>query len=229
MSTEFSLLLDEVELRELRAHLLSVHPGQRVRLNTLLRRPVQSSRVERLLRDREALRAAVGAISSLCAIVCTGCLEGEDESLILRRRFDPEERVRAVIDLNNLLWTVTPEVLQRALLELRRCGVEVLHGIGDANLPFLVSEGVLGMLRETLDTLALAPGGTPADQLILRAAEREKSLILSNDMFREWRRTSSWCRRNIHRLRVPLLHRPHSERGYSFGEAGIELSSPPPA
>ncbi|TVR74753.1 MAG: hypothetical protein EA427_00680 [Spirochaetaceae bacterium] len=92
----------------------------------------------------------------------------------------------------------------------------------------MAQEGVLSMLRETLDDLVLAPAGTPADRIILDMAKEEKGFILSNDMFRDWRRRSSWCKRNIHRLRVPLISRADVEEAFSFGEPGVELRSPPP-
>ena len=220
-------------IAELRTHLLTVHQGQRVRLNTLLRRRIESARVGALLRDREELIHHLNREPALAELVCTGALEaGADTgaaTLILRRRFSREERQRAVVDLNNLIWTLSPAVIVRVLEELRRCGVHSIHGVGDANLPFLADPEVMELLREALDTLTISPGGTPADLIILEDAERNGSIIVSSDMFRDWRRSSPWRRRNIHRLRVPVVSRAGLEDEFSFGEAGVELRAAPPA
>lgn len=222
-------MLTERSVTELGVLLSTVHPGQRIRAHTLLRHRVKDPAVADLLRDPSGLAHAVTTVPALSEIACAGAEAGTDTVIILRRRFDPWERSRAVVDLNNLFWTIAPETVSAVFRELRRCGVGIITGIGDANLPFVAREGFLEELRTVTDDLLLAPGGTPADGIILERARLDQAIILSNDMFRDWRRTSSWCRRNIHRLRVPVIaaRKPGVEPPFSFGPAAIELRNPP--
>ena len=199
-----------------------VHPGARIRLMTL--RKSLSRPAARLQREidvtvggglSEALRDPV-RFSDLVLhdTRLTRVLFRDRTGAWWRRRFSAQERTRAVLDLNNAYWTLAGPravgsnlglrvaVIEPLVAELRRLGVVTLIGVADANLPYLVDRST--ELEETLDELVIVAGGTPADGEILDRAERHPSLIVSNDRFRDWKRSSRWRKRNIERLRVPI-------------------------
>jgi hypothetical protein len=155
-----------------------------------------------------------------------------------RRRWTREERRGAVVDISNLLWTfrrratgepprLAPVVA--AVGSLRKQGLETLVGVGDANLLHVaVDPGTAEPLERVLDRLVLAPPGIPADPILLDIARDLDILIISNDTFREWRRSSAWRRREIWRRRIPLKPHPEDPAGsYHLGDAGWELLDPP--
>lgn len=214
-------------LSELAAVLESVHPGKRIRTGTLLRGPIVHPAVEMVLRDPSLLISLVESVPVLSAVACFGILKTEDSPVVLRRRFSRWERTRAIVDLNNVIWTLEADRLVTVISELRRYGVNRIVGVGDANFPHLISAGQYSAVRARLDALHIAPHGTPADPIILTHAELENAMIVSNDMFRAWRRSSPWRRRNIYRLRVPVVRAPGTDSGFSFAEPGLELQSPP--
>ena len=218
---------DPRAVRELEQLCASVHPGKRIRPVTLLRNRIEFPEVRALLRNFSAFRNAVETMRGLSSLACTGLPDPDGPPIVLRRRFAPEERRAAVLDLNNLVWSLEESRICLVVEELRRCGVESVQGVGDANLPFLVDPGTLAEIRSVLDGLVLAAGGNPADGIILDEAETRRAMIVSNDMFRDWRRTSAWRRRNIHRLRVPVTLSGLGDRSFSLGEPGLELRSPP--
>lgn len=124
-----------------------------------------------------------------------------------RRRFGEEERERAVLDLSNVAWTIgATEAGSIGLLVelLGELGVERCIGVADANLPHRISD--FDRLHQLLDELLVVDGGTPADPTVLDRAEQEGALIVSNDRFRDWKKSSAWRRRNIERLRCPLSY-----------------------
>jgi hypothetical protein len=170
---------------------------------------------------------------------CDGAAPGE--KAFRRRRWTREERRGAVVDLSNLLWTfrrrATGEAPRlapviAAIAWLRHRGLDQLIGVGDANLLHVAVDAddpeSVHHLEDALDRLVLAPGGVPADPILLDIARDADLLIVSNDTFREWRRSSTWRRREIWRRRVPLRpHRDDPAGSYDLGEAGWELLDPP--
>lgn len=209
--------------RELAELLRTVHPGQRVRCNTLLALRISDPLVEAVLRNREWLSSVACDWFGHRVIAEAICAEG---TVILRRRLSQDERSRAVVDLNNLVWTVEPARAVVVLETLRRYGVGHITGVGDANLPYLVSRLHLETLGTACDLVEIAPGGVSADGLILERARDVPSLVVSNDTFRDWRRTAKWCRRVLWRVRVPVARDPSMPEGFSFGDIGVELRSP---
>ncbi len=221
--------MNDDAIAELESVLRKTHPGKRIRPATLLRYRIVCREAADLLRKPRDLAIAINTTPPLSAVACADpepCDGGTP--IILRRRFLGEERRRALLDLNNLVWTLEPEMLITVIGALRQFGVTLLHGVGDANLPYQVDRDVLDKLRSTLDSLEIAPGGTSADGIILDRAEEMGAMIVSNDMFRDWRRTSPWRRRNIHRLRVPVVRDDRESDRFSFGDVAIELRRIPP-
>ncbi|NPA85233.1 MAG: hypothetical protein GXO07_04415 [Crenarchaeota archaeon] len=76
---------------------------------------------------------------------------------------------------------------------LKKRGFEV-YAVADASLRYKVDKPeVLEKLLNKGKVLQ-TPAGTPADYFILSIAEREYGLIISNDVFKEWREQFPWVR-----------------------------------
>ncbi|WP_143559183.1 hypothetical protein [Alkalispirochaeta americana] len=206
----------------------TVQPGQRVRTSRLLQNRISCGKVRDILRTPGALVRAVKDSPGLSRLACTGVLPGlPRQELCLRRRFSPRERRGAVVDLNNLLWTLDYATLLRVLETLQAFGVHNLALVADATIYGLISREELASLADRVQEVEVVPSGTPADLRILERAEAGPALIVSSDMFRDWRKSSSWRRRTIWRLRVSLQRNPDAWRGFSFGDSEVELADPP--
>lgn len=217
------------EEEELARLIESVQPGQRVRPARLLQNRISCGELRDLLRVPGALVRAVASSGRLSRLACTGTLPGPSpgELVCLRRRFSPGERLGAVVDLNNLLWTLGYAAAPGVIQALRDYGVRNMLLLADANVLELISREELSALEALVQKVEVVPRGTPADLRILERAEEDPALIVSKDMFRDWRKTSSWRRRTIWRLRVPLERTPGGAREFSFGEVQVELADPP--
>lgn len=193
-------------------------PGKRVRLATI-RRGMKDP--PRELFDPELFSRAVTDEPALRTL-----LYRDRHGAWWRRRFLGEERRRAVLDLSNLFWTIggtEAEALAPLLEYLGDLGIVRTIGVADANLPYSVRN--FDGLRHVLDELVPVSGGEPADPTILDRAERERALIISNDRFRDWKKSSRWRRRNIERLRCPLTYRAENcgPARFDLGRAADEL------
>lgn len=227
-------------VRALSGAIATVPPGHRITLSTLrvtiARRSGDVSLDED---DRRVLHDLLEDPFQFTATVCsTPVLHRlayrHSDTVAARRRWTPEERAGAVLDINNLLWTfrppgrfdtVSPEDAVRRIVEavdrLRAVGVETIRGVADASIRSLVNPA--DGLASRLDGLEIAPSGTPADEIILAAVSASPTLIVSNDRFREWRRRTPGVRRALWRLRVPLVV---ADGSWSFGDPERELADP---
>ena len=213
----------------------SVPPGQRITLNNLriaLRRGAvgrPSPELEEALADPARLRDTVLADDRL------RCLAFAMPDGLGRRRWTGEERRRAILDVNNLVWTLrhrdagAPARLapvEKVVLRLRSLGCREIVAVADANLSHLVRDDP-ALLKSWCDRVEVAPGGTPADVILLEIARDAGGLVVSNDRFRDWRRASQWHRRSLWRLRMPVKAAAGAA-SFHFGEAEAELRDSPP-
>lgn len=231
-------------LAELVARVRPGHPVTTAALTMELRRGVVG-------RPSDELRALVAGLTdpavrsdlltgepSLRALTYRGTEDASGLPSFRRRRWTPRERRGAVVDISNLLWTFRRRAtgepprlapVLAALAPLREVGLHELIGVGDANLLHAAADPeMLRPLEDALERLVLAPAGIPADPVIFDIARDVDVLIVSNDGFRDWRRSSTWRRREIWRRRVPLRPHPEDPAGsYDLGEAEWELRDPP--
>lgn len=232
---------------QLRALVASHRPGQIITRTTLaiaMARGVAGppgDTLPDLLSDEQTIAAALTADPTLRRLAYR-----QGDGRLVRRRWDPDEPRRGVLDINNLVWTFRPGTgtepprvapLFEVVRYLRSLSVERLIGISDANLIHTVTDAeLLPEFSAALDEMHTAPAGVPADELILTAAEDAAphggALIFSNDRFRQWRKSSPWRRRTLWRVLVPV--RPLSaeaetsaERQFDLGDPGWELRDPP--
>ncbi len=152
-----------------------------------------------------------------------------------RRRWNRPERRRAVVDLSNLAWTFrvkgsrpTVAALLPVVAFLRSLNIEEIHGIADANIRHVVDDpDSISELAVALDELTIVEARQPADPAIIDTALRWGSLIVSNDRYREWKRSSAGRRRAVWRIVVPLRPAAHNRSDiYDLGEPGAELRDP---
>lgn len=225
---------------ELAAVLATVRPGQRIHGTTLLRaRPVDPATAA-ILRDAPRLARVIQETPELNRLACAELPPVVPTVRIIRRRFTDTERLSAAVDLNNLLWTLRFPDVPPLLLQLKEWGVRDLHGFGDATLPAVLESAGNGTAHsfprgvllsagpgEILSTLTIAPAGTSADQLILDHVRAERTMIISNDRFREWRRQYPDLRRHLWRLRCPVHYDPGDPRGFALQDWAIELRNGP--
>ncbi len=215
--------------RRIVQYLTTIHPGQRIhRMMMEKYLPDHSSRLLELMVDDEEIQKMVcpldtGTASSRSAPV-------RYSFPLLRRRFSGNERFCAVVDLNNLAWTLPPPVILILLNDLFQWGVSRQHLVSDASIPkYLPAE-----IRESLTRLPgtqqviTAPAGVPADRIILEVLQQEEGFVLSNDTFRDWRTSFPQLRRSLWRRRVTVQRDEQLASGYTLGDAGIELTNPPP-
>lgn len=160
----------------------------------------------------------------------------DTDGVPIRRRWTPEERSAAVIDLSNMAWTARHRAsdaplslshLPALVMALRSFGVGAVHAVADANLPHIASDWEVWSAWTSRDahvTVEVVPGGTTADDVLLTRAEERGCLVVSNDMFRSWRRTRPWRRHSLWRLRLPVNAVPH-EPWWDFGTYRAELAS----
>lgn len=187
-------------INHLVARIAATGAGKRLRLATI-RRGMQDP--PRALYDPELFSRLVEDTTELRAL-----LFRDRQGAWWRRRFAGEERTGAILDLSNLFRTIggtEADALRPFLSYLRKLGILRTVGVADANLPYAIRD--FDLLETLLDELILVGGGEPADPTILDRAEREGALIISNDRFRDWKKSSPWRRRNTERLRCPLTYR----------------------
>lgn len=211
-------------------YLRNVHPGQRIHRNMMEKYlPHHSSRLLTLLEDDEQIQELV------CPLVdiYSPSERSHDRYTfpLLRRRFSMSERTCAVVDLNNLSWTIRPETIPNLLEDLYEWGVTRQHIVADANIHERLSTDLLQFLAHApyAVEVTIAPTGVPADRIILEHVRQEESFVVSNDTFRDWRKTFPDLRRSLWRRRVPVTRTREEEsvHGYTLGDAGIELANAP--
>ncbi len=125
-----------------------------------------------------------------------------------------QNRNSAVIDINNLIWTLSRPsagvprrlaVLLPLIAELRRIGIGAVFGVADAKKFYLVDDApARAEIEPALDEFHIAPAGEPADRMILTLARERDAWIVSNDHFREWKKRDRWVKRNAWRRRVTV-------------------------
>ena len=159
----------------------------------------------------------------------------DETGLVHRRRWNRDERRRAIVDLSNLVWTfrmkgTRPLIasLPPVLAFLRTLDIEEIRGVADANIRHVVEDpGLLDELETALDELTIVEARHPADPVIIDTALRREALIISNDRYREWKRDSAARRRAVWRIVVPIRPAsPGSGTRYDLGEPGAELLDP---
>ncbi len=70
--------------------------------------------------------------------------------------------------------------------QLRLAGYFPIHMIGDANLTYVVDDKARAQSLLRDDELRLVPGGTDADEEIIRDALRYDAIIVTNDKYSDW-------------------------------------------
>jgi hypothetical protein len=117
------------------------------------------------------------------------------------------ERHVAVIDGNNVAYEEpsrrgNPKLgnIRRMRDALEACGYRPLT-IVDATLRHEIDdcEAMEKLLED--GEIRQAPAGTPADFFVLETAEHEGGIVVSNDIYRQWRKEHPWI---AHR-RVPFM------------------------
>lgn len=193
----------------LREIVLQVHSGQVVYPRTLRlhfgRRKwnihdgdVASLRT--LLSDDDAVRQRLSSPAFRDLIV------GTDDGSLLRRQLSNEERRRAIVDVNNVVWTLrsaAPSIasIDEVLRYLRERGVTSIIGVADANVRYVVADpDRIDDVVSRFDDFVYAESGTPADERIIEIAAGIPSFIVSNDRFREYRKRNGRPRSNLWRV-----------------------------
>ena len=136
-----------------------------------------------------------------------------DESTFIRILEKPVSTSTAIVDGSNVAWGEgsreegdTPQVknLESVLFALQDEGFEKIVTIVDASLKHEIDEPEffegLGKDFEILEV----PGGTSADEFILKELIRENARVITNDKFEEWKQQDPWLKKNIDRFRVPF-------------------------
>jgi len=211
-----------------------IHRGQRVHPRSLrrlagrkrwnTREPAVRSVLAVLEDDGETVRRIIEDAALRSLVVPLGA------RVLLRRRLNPPERLRAIVDVNNVVWSVGGAERRIALLpdlvtHLRGLGIRDVIGVADANLPYVIGDrDSLDRVRDLFDRFETVPAGTPADARILRVLPREPGIIVTNDRFRDWRRTAPIRRGDLQRLLAPFTRR--DDRSFSLGDLEYELQDP---
>ncbi|MFP4152894.1 MAG: hypothetical protein ACLFR8_00715 [Alkalispirochaeta sp.] len=211
-----------------------IHPGQRVHPRTLrrlagrkrwdTREPAVRTVLDLLQNDAKTVHRITGDAVLRKLVVPFG------DTALLRRRLNPLERSRAVVDVNNVVWSVGGgerrlSSLYGLVAHLRRLGIREVIGVADANLPFVVGdEESLEAVHGLFDRFETVPAGTPADARILRVLTLEPGIVVTNDRFRDWRRTAPIRRSDLQRLLAPFIRR--DDGSISLGDLEYELLDP---
>ena len=196
---------------------------------------IPSIQLRELISNPSGLSGCIAALDPLREIVFW-----DDGGRFRRRRWEVSERRGGVLDLNNLLWSCghdhshdafSLQPVEAIVTYLRTYGVTRLIGVADGNLPYLLADpSEITSLTDQIGPLVYPPKGRSADPTVLECAEATGGLIISNDRFRQWRKSSGWRKRHLWRLRLPFL--PHVDGEgtlrYLHGEYGAELEDPPP-
>jgi hypothetical protein len=209
----------------------SIGAGKRIRLATVRKQIPPDAR--RIIAQPHQFDELVDRSAKLASLVFR-----DRAGSWWRRRFSDAERARAIIDLNNAVWTIAgplraggddrldASVIAPLRDRLREFGVAVLVGVADASIGHLVVDHE--RLGTYVDELVVVQSGRSADSAIIERAERDAAMIISNDRFREWKRDHAWARRTIERIRVPVavVTDENGDRRIDLGLAEDELGAP---
>lgn len=89
--------------------------------------------------------------------------------------------------------------------ELKRRGFNDIAVIADASLRHrLEDKNKLNELKKITEYME-APAETPADIFILQYVKQEHCLLVSNDLFREWKLTDPWVALNLDYYRIAFM------------------------
>lgn len=207
-----------------------IHPGQPVYPQTL--RAIFGRQSWDIDRDDVAdLKAALEDQPRLEELLHSPTLQKviyqRDDNLWARRRLHRGERDRAIVDVNNVVWTLgsgapTVASVEIVINHLRERGVAQLIGIADANLRHTVRDrDRIQRITDAFDRFECAESGTTADQRIIVVARETPCIIVTNDNYREYRKRDSWSRANLWRILTPISW--HTERAIRLSGAAEEL------
>lgn len=209
---------------------MEVHPGQVVYPRTLRlffgrkKWNVGDTDVASLrsfLTDDTAIRERLASQGFRDVIV------GTDHGVLLRRQLSDEERENAVVDVNNVVWSLRSAAPSIATVNeivdyLRRRGVNYVIGVADANIRYIVTDPErIEDVASRFDDFVYAESGTPADERIIEIASGTPSFVVSNDRFREYRKRDGWSRSTLWRV-LATIERT-DEGALRLGGAGNDL------
>jgi hypothetical protein len=136
-----------------------------------------------------------------------------DEAVFLRIHEKPISNATVIVDGSNVAWGEgsrdegdAPKVknLESVLHALQDEGFEKIITIVDASLKHEIDElELLKRLGKDFEILEV-PGGTSADEFILKEMVRENARVITHDKFEEWKQQDPWLEKNIDRFRVPF-------------------------
>lgn len=93
-------------------------------------------------------------------------------------------------------------LVAKKLKNLRYTKIKV---IADASLRHKVSDPQnLQLLKNEVEYLE-APAQSTADEFLIQSAKNDKSFIVTNDTFKEWKIKETWVAENIDRIRIPFM------------------------
>lgn len=217
----------------LRRLVTSIHPGQTVyprTLRTLFARQRRRGTSEdirtlkRILTDDRAVATALLDHAVAGDLVFIG-----DDGVIYRRLISREEAKRAILDINNLVWSLnsqTPRIAAVASVveRLRALGVDEIVGVADANIVHTVVDAEeIDAVAASLDRYEVVERGETADRRVIEIAQEGHGFVVSNDRFRDWRRHDGWVRSDLWRLRVPCVIGRSGE--LELGMVGLQLQA----
>jgi hypothetical protein len=136
-----------------------------------------------------------------------------DESAFVRILKKSPTTTTVIVDGSNVAWGegsrdegAAPQVkyLELVLAALQDEGFDKIITIVDASLKHEIDEPEhfkrLGEEFQIIET----PGGTSADEFILKEMVRENARVITNDKFEEWKQQDLWLKKNTDRFRVPF-------------------------
>jgi len=117
------------------------------------------------------------------------------ESQIKRKSFTDQEKETAIIDVSNVVLffndkyeerVADAELLLSLVSSLRGLGVKKIIGYADANIHYDIADGDISRIRKSLDTFQIVQSSEPADIYILKYAQDNPGIIVSNDHYSDW-------------------------------------------
>jgi len=142
-----------------------------------------------------------------------------DEAAFLRILDKPANNTVVIVDGSNVAWgdgsreegdTPQAKNLELVLGALQDEGFEKIISIVDASLKYEIDEPEIfdrpGKNFEILEV----PGGTSADEFILKEMVRQNARVITNDRFEEWKQQDPWLDQHVERFRVPFEVRDDS-------------------
>jgi hypothetical protein len=137
-----------------------------------------------------------------------------DEAAFLRIHEKPILNATVIVDGSNVAWGEgsreegdTPRVknLELVLGALRDEGFEMIITIVDASLKHEIDDSKrFDRLRKIFEILEV-PGGTSADEFILKEMVKQNAHVISNDKFEEWKQQDPWLEKHLEWFRVPFV------------------------